>query len=370
MSTIQGGYTWAGSEELWFRTAELALEHGHEVTALVHRPIEQSTQMHQLQHLGGEILTRESRYHRRLFALLEKFRSSLRVAVRRNPELIIASAGSILDIYYWESLLDLLDSNQIPFVIIVQFNAETLSFSTESRLRLASVFKKARDVIFVSEDNKQLALRQLATNLPNARVIFNPIRLVLEKPLPMPEVAEVARFACVARFETLWKGQDVLLECLSKGQWKERAWSLRFYGDGPDKQHIENLVRMFGLEEKVSFPGYERDVAKIWNDNHVMLLASRGEGMSLAVLEAMMCGRPVLTTDVGGTSELIEHNVNGFFAETATVRSLGAALETMWKARVRWNEIGNLAHFKARLLSNDDAAEKVLEVLVCSSANG
>ena len=82
----------------------------------------------------------------------------------------------------------------------------------------------------------------------------------------------------------------------------------------------------------------------------VALRRSRGrtanEGMPLALVEAMWCGRPVVTTDVGGVSEVIKDDITGFVAEAAVAtvaESLGGALERMRLQRDRLQEIGKLA---------------------------
>ena len=149
------------------------------------------------------------------------------------------------------------------------------------------------------------AQRQFACDLAGSLVIPNPIRVGLESPLAMPNTGEFVRMASVARLEVIWKGQDVLLETLADAKWGKRAWQLSLYGEGPDAEYLRDCARFFGLQDRVFFEGYERDVTKIWSRHHIKILPSRGEGMSLAMLKAMMCGRPVVATSVGGVAECI-----------------------------------------------------------------
>jgi glycosyltransferase involved in cell wall biosynthesis len=214
----------------------------------------------------------------------------------------------------------------------------------------------------VARRNLDDARRQFAVSLPDARVIGNPIRQVLAGPAGWPQPESPARFACVARFETAWKGQDLLLDVLRQAPWQSRDWHLTFYGEGPDSEHLSKLAALFGLSDRVTFAGFVSDLSSIWTSNHLLLLPSHGEGLPLAVLEAMMFGRPIVATDVGGNAEIVVEGVTGFLAEAPTVRSFQAALERAWQGRARWAEMGRAAHQRASHLAAADPTGALLEV--------
>jgi glycosyltransferase involved in cell wall biosynthesis len=161
----------------------------------------------------------------------------------------------------------------------------------------------------------------------------------------------------------LWKGQDILLEVLSSDVWKSRQWKLRIYGNGSDKLHIEHLIKMFGLQERAAFAGFVNDTREIWSDSQLMVLPSRGEGTPLATLEAMMCGRPVVTTDVGGNREVLEEGLTGWIADAATPRSFGQAMERAWLDRGRWAEMGRAAHLRAIEVDAQEPSRLLLTVI-------
>jgi glycosyltransferase involved in cell wall biosynthesis len=58
------------------------------------------------------------------------------------------------------------------------------------------------------------------------------------------------------------------------------------------------------------------------------------------IVEAMLCGRPVLATDVGGNSEIVVDGVTGFLAAAPTVGSVAQALERLWANRADLESIG------------------------------
>ncbi len=340
----------------------LALSAGHKVVACLHHDLQQSKNVQEFVDRGGIL----GSWSFGRVARFEKWRQRVRPNFTDEnlgkPDVVVVSLGSLLALTYVPGLVDYLLGCQLPVVVICQFNSDCVGISPAQRDVIQQILKKSSKQVFVSRHNLELARRQYVTALPEAEVIYNPIRSTLPSPLPPPDETGVVVFGCVARFETLWKGQDLLVEILSSSPWRERKWKLRFFGDGPDLEHVRSYCSFVGLQEKIIFEGYRRDLSEIWSGCHAMLLPSRGEGTPLAVLEAMMCGRPVVITDVGGNAEILEDGVTGWIAEAATVRSFGKALERAWEDRDRWEEMGKAAHAKAVELANDQPAEKLLEI--------
>ena len=102
---------------------------------------------------------------------------------------------------------------------------------------------------------------------------------------------------------------------------------------------LERLARKLGLSERVVFAGFAA-VEEIWAANHVLVMASRYEGLPLAMVEAMLCARPVVATDMAGHAEIIEDGLTGFLADAPTVGSMATALEPVWARRTEAEEVG------------------------------
>ena len=223
---------------------------------------------------------------------------------------------------------------------------------------MAARFRKtlplARRCFFVSASNRDLAQRQLGYDFENAEVIFNPINIERSLPIPWPSDAteNQLRMACVARLSAE-KGLDVLFDVLASPSWRARIWRLTLYGEGPIRDVLGRLVNRLKLQDRISFAGYVA-VEKIWRENHVLIMPSRDEGLSLALVEAMWCARPVVTTNVGGNSEVIKDDVTGFVAKAAVSECLAGALERMWLQREKLQEIGKLAAASIRQFMPDD----------------
>jgi len=363
------GCSWAGSEELWLATAIAALQSGHHVTACLHGDLHSAEPLKALNKAGGDLIG----WRRLPIARFENARQLLfpQFTASRlgNPEVLLISLGALQAMNYVPGLVEYLLKTQTPFVIICQFNSDALAISPYERHVTRMVLERSKAVVFVSEQNRCLARRQYALELSSSQVIYNPIRTKLDSPLPLRFTDKQVVFGCVARFETLWKGQDLMLEILATEPWKSRNWKLKFFGDGPDLEHVKNYAKMLGLEGQVAFKGYVRDVQKIWSEAHIMVLPSRGEGTPLAILEAMMCGRPVVTTDVGGNLEVLEEGITGWIADAATPRSFAQAMERAWGDQDDWSAMGVSAHQKALKLWDNPPANALLDILTKTSAS-
>jgi len=97
-------------------------------------------------------------------------------------------------------------------------------------------------------------------------------------------------------------------------------------GEGPLRAAVEARVRQLGLENHVILTGVRRDVPKLLAGLDVLAFSSLREGLSIAMLEAMSAGVPVVATRVGGTPELIDSDVNGVLVPPNDPEALGRAL--------------------------------------------
>lgn len=354
------GNPWGGSEELWAKTAVEALGFGHEVLVSVFGWTTDPPKLVALQRRGAKIFRRQNPDYPESFGA----HSSYRDLFRANPGVIFVSQGAIFDLTLYPDLLELLSVTPIPFVIIVHCNDGLPMLSNgHARRRISDVFARAFRVLFVANQNRIDGERQLAHRIANAAVVLNPVNLSDRSYLAWPE-SRAARFASVARLETRWKGQDILIEALSTDQWKERDWHLTFYGTGRDEGYLRSLVEHFGLQRQITFAGYQNEVRAIWAKEQVLVMISRAEGIPLALVEAMFCGRPAILTDVGGNQEWIAEPQTGFVAEAPAVQLARATLERAWSARQRWCAMGAQAHKVASARINDPVFPNVLDVLL------
>ncbi len=348
---------WGGSEVLWVNTAKKAKNEGHDIAALVYKWHSQPEHYTDLSSLGIQLIYRPSSLNKTslITRIINKikpgksFRNLSKQIDTFKPEVIIINQGHSYDIGYNEhsALIEKIRKEKIPFHIICHNNTD-YSYVPEDEIRkkVKSVYKRAKRVLFVSERNRHMAELNLQQHLNNSQVISNSLSLGngQDALLPYPNGTDTTHFSIVANLKCSHKGQNLIFDILSDDAWRNKNWILNLYGTGENEKYLKDLAKFLGISQKVIFHGHVKDIKKVWETNHILLLASFGEGMPLALQEAMLCGRPAIVTDVGGNSELIVEGHTGFLSEGTTKGAFNRAMEKAWDQKDNWKNIGLNAH--------------------------
>lgn len=107
------------------------------------------------------------------------------------------------------------------------------------------------------------------------------------------------------------KGFDRLITMLAEAD-LPHIWALTIYGEGNQRDQLEELINKYGLESNIHLPGHVSSPWVFYAQADCFLLPSRFEGLPNVVLEALACGTPVIATkDSGGISEIEKLTDNG-----------------------------------------------------------
>lgn len=167
--------------------------------------------------------------------------------------------------------------------------------------------------ICVSEYDKKIGLRDgVLTDKSNVVVIHNgsykpqrtDVNLSIHNPL---------RLVMVARFSEQ-KNQKMLINTMSKID--KGLWKLTFVGDGSTLTQYKKLVSKLNLSSNINFVGFKDDVSPYLIENDVYILTSFYEGLPISIIEAMSYGLPIIASNVGGNSELVKNNINGYLVQS------------------------------------------------------
>jgi glycosyltransferase involved in cell wall biosynthesis len=168
-----------------------------------------------------------------------------------------------------------------------------------------------------------------------------------------PIVAMVARLHPVKDHVTFLSAARIVLDSLPRTQFV-------IIGDGPERAALEKLCGALDLALNVHFVGTCTDIDQMLPAVDVHVLSSHSESLPLAVLEGMACGKPVICTDVGGTSQTIEHGISGFLVPPRDPVLLANHLMTLLTNPVLAEQMG--AAGKRRVETDFSLVKSVAEV--------
>ena len=110
-----------------------------------------------------------------------------------------------------------------------------------------------------------------------------------------------------------------------------------FVGDGPTRPMIEALALQYGISDQLYFAGMQKDVIPYIRAMDVGVITSITETLSLAALETMAMGVPMVMSDIGGASEIIEHGINGMLYKAQNTQGLVNNLADIYENKMRWS---------------------------------
>ncbi|MEE2640595.1 MAG: glycosyltransferase family 4 protein [Planctomycetota bacterium] len=346
--SCMSGMPWGGSEELWWRSARLLQTQGHEIAVNYKWWEKQAEQLSEIEEQGASLWLREkpakSFWYTKFLDLFRKIQpangSDESWLERENPDAVLFSLG------YHPDRIRLAPACQklgIPYTINVQCASSSVFIHESLMEEFRNAYHGAHKVLFVSEENREKLETNMATRLSNAEIVANPFNVRHDSDPAWPD-EETFRLACVGRIHFMSKGQDLIAHVLRRDKWRERNIKVSLYGKNQgNRGQMEELIRLYELEDKLEFGGFTKNVEEIWENNHALFLPSRYEGAALVVIETMLCNRIVVTTDTGRNRELLREGETGFIAAAANADLLDEALEKAWQQRHRWKEMGKQA---------------------------
>lgn len=114
------------------------------------------------------------------------------------------------------------------------------------------------------------------------------------------------------------KRVDIFIKAIKHVQATLPNISAIIVGDGPIRGDLEQLAIDLKVERNIQFVGQQSNIEEWLRKAKVFVLTSESEGLSLALMEAMMCGLPAVVSNVGDLGDLVEDGINGFLINEHT----------------------------------------------------
>lgn len=195
-----------------------------------------------------------------------------------------------------------------------------------------------QQIVGVSRDAAQLCQHDDPISREKMIAIWNGInldRFTYVGPKLVPTAISVARLSKEKDFPTLIEAVRQVLPHVPD-------FRLQIVGDGPERATIEKKISELNLGNHIDLLGERHDVAQLLTQAGFFVSATRTEGVSLTLLEAMAVGLPIVTTTVGGNPEVVVDGRTGRLVPDGDPLALARAIIDMCNDRGSWTLMGLL----------------------------
>lgn len=155
-----------------------------------------------------------------------------------------------------------------------------------------------------------------------------PIEAMIVKKESVTKVKGKITLGYAGRFEPE-KGINILLEAYA--QVDNKKFSLFIKGDGSIKKEIILHSNQLGLSKKIVFEDWENDLNSFWENVDVLILPSvKAEGLGIILLEALAHGKIIISSRVGGITDIIVDGWNGYLVQASSIEELKIAINKLY----------------------------------------
>lgn len=252
----------------------------------------------------------------------------VRMLVRERPDVFHAQLSSPLAAKY---PLTAAVIARVPAIVATVQLMPPFDLDRSSVLQLRALAAGVGRYLAVSRDIAEQLIERLRLPAAKVEVVYNAVR----------SERFSATLSRVLR-DSFTGGEErpVVLTCARLDAQKGHAVLLRaaallpdvlfvLAGEGPERGALEAQVSALGLVDRVLFLGHRSDVPELLAACDVFALPSMYEGSSLAILEAMAAGRPVVSSAVPGSDELIADGETGVLVPSGDAVALAEALRRL-----------------------------------------
>lgn len=133
-------------------------------------------------------------------------------------------------------------------------------------------------------------------------------------------------------------------------------------GEGEDKEKLINITYQKRLEKNILFLGYRRDITELMLMCDVVTLLSKREGLPKALLEALTLSKPIVATNVRGSKDLVENEVNGYLVEVDDMDGTFKAFKRLVEREQDLEELGKNSGSKSDIYQLQEVIKEVQKI--------
>ena len=217
---------------------------------------------------------------------------------------------------------------------------------------LKKLDKRYDKIIILTEEDKK------NWNLNNIEVIPNSLTFYPES----FSECENKKIISVGRLVEQ-KGYDLLIDVWGIISKKYPDWILEIYGEGPERENLQNKINKLKLEKTLLLRGVVKNIQDKYLENSIYVMSSRHEGMPMVLLEAMACGLPIISFDCPcGPKDIITNNEDGFLINFGNIEEMAKKIEILINDKEKRKLFGKNARKNIQRFSENKVMQKWKEL--------
>lgn len=134
-------------------------------------------------------------------------------------------------------------------------------------------------------------------------------------------------------------------------------------GDGEIKSELEMMIKELKLTDNIFLLGYRTDISKLCNSADIFALPSIHEGLSVALMEAMGCGKPIVGSRIRGNVDLIDENKGGFLVDIYDSSDYAEKISILAKDKMLRQKMGRYNIEKVKMFDIESVKKQVLKII-------
>lgn len=339
-----GSLTKGGSERVMTNLIDYFIGQGHEVTLITQYKKENEYPLNEQAKRILSDITEEETGRSRILNFIKRFHKLRRIWKSERPDVILVFIGK-------NNIMTLLTSMGLHIPVVVSVRADPNQEYPGKAMRFLAgfLFRYAAGVVVQTRQSRQFFPDRVQKK---AVILKNPVNTAFFENYYEGERDHT--IVTVGRIDDN-KNQQLLIRAFAQIASQYPDYQVILYGTGEDLPKLRALTKELEIENRVIFAGSVNDVAERIKKAGVFVLTSDTEGMPNALIEAMVMGLPVISTDCpcGGPADLIITGKNGLLTPVRDVDKMKENLQYMLNDLHKAQEMGREARKTCEIYRSD-----------------
>ena len=251
----------------------------------------------------------------------------------------------------------------VPSIVSIIGNPAYTKLRKGSRLKFTMWILKYCNFITVTGNNSRKFLIRQGIEADKIFVLPNTMDFSSFKPLVVKKEYDIISLGRISDEKHL----EIIVEVIKKLKANFPNIRVGIGGSGPKKNNIIILVKELGLEDNIDICGFipEEELTVFFNKGKVFILTSETEGFPRTIIQAAACGLPVVASNVGDISDVIDHEINGFLVnDYNNIEEYTLKIEQLLTNENIYKTFSVALNNKVRSLFVTDKAVEVLQQII------